>query len=266
MAVESVPSLPEYFNRAVQTLETEKLLASEKMEQSRLSGLLRKLKQYLKTDVYGFNSSKFDLPVLMPYLFPLLKDEFGGKLNVIKKGVKYFLIETDLCAFKDVLNYTPPIKLSKYLKQNGVKEEKGIWPYSLYNSVAELKSAKEFPPYEKFYSELHQTNIPIELYEENLKIFNDLKCKNPSYCMRDWLERYNTLDVTPLAHAIDNSFKKFQKVFGMDPACSLSLPGFAQDCLFSLYSSDSALARKLIKYCYILYFILNALLLLEQNM
>lgn len=243
MAVESADCFPEYFHRAIQTLETEKLLEDNKVRKSWLSGLLRKLKQYMKIDVFGFNSAKFDLPVLVPYLFPALQAEFG-KFSVIKKGARFFLIETSCCNFKDILNFTTPIKLADYLKQNGVKEEKGIWPYSLYNSIAELKAADTFPPHEKFYSQLHKSNISRDLYEENLKIFNDFKSKNPSYNMCNWLERYNTLDVTPLAKAIDNSFKNFQKVFSMDPAVSLSLPGFAQNCLFSLYSEDASLSRK----------------------
>ncbi|CAG5101507.1 Oidioi.mRNA.OKI2018_I69.YSR.g17157.t1.cds [Oikopleura dioica] len=242
MAVESADCFPEYFYRAIVTLETEKLLKDDKIEKSRLSALLRKLKQYMKIDVFGFNSAKFDLPVLVPYLFPALQAEFG-KFNVIKKGARYFLIETSCCNFKDVLNFTTPIKLAKYLKQNGVEEEKGIWPYNLYNSIEELKAADMFPTHDKFYSDLKKANIPLELYEENLKMFTDFKRENSSYNMRDWLKRYNTLDVTPLAKAIDNSFKNFQKVFGMDPAVSLSLPGFAQNCLFSLYSEDAALSH-----------------------
>ena len=76
----------------------------------------------MKIDVFGFNSAKFDLPVLVPYLFPALQAEFG-KFSVIKKGARFFLIETSCCNFKDILNFTTPIKLADYLKQNGVKEE-----------------------------------------------------------------------------------------------------------------------------------------------
>jgi len=241
--IDTMRCLPEYFYDTAEMME-EKIEDMEKGPiKSKYQQLLRKLEQYLKIDVFGFNSARFDIPVLAPYLFPQLKDHCG-KLSVIKKGSSFFLIETDICSFKDVLNFTTPINLAGYLKQNGVKEEKGIWPYSLYCSVAEISKCNEFPAYEEFYSELKQKNIPRPLYDENRTIFNVEKWKNPDYTMVDWLKRYNLLDCTPLAHAIDRAFNNFQQVFKMDPSTCLSLPGYAQNCMFSHYSESSPLSCK----------------------
>jgi len=245
MQIETMRCLPDYFYKTAEKLQ-EKIDSMEKSQKrSKFQQLLRKLEQFLKVDVFGFNSAKFDIPVLAPYLLPQLQ-EHCGKLSVIKKGTSFFLVETDICSFKDVLNLTTPISLSGYLKQNRIAEEKGIWPYSLYRSVAEIKKCEDFPAYEEFYSELKQQNIPRELYDENRKIFNVEKWKNPEYTMVDWLKRYNLLDCNPLAHAIDRAFGNFQKVFKMDPSMSLSLPGFAQNCMFSHYNESSSLARKFV--------------------
>ncbi|CBY10608.1 unnamed protein product [Oikopleura dioica] len=242
MQIETMRCLPDYFYKTAEKLQ-EKIDSMEKSpKRSKFQQLLRKLEQYLKVDVFGFNSAKFDIPVLAPYLLPQLQ-EHCGKLSVIKKGTSFFLVETDICSFKDVLNLTTPINLSGYLKQNRIAEEKGIWPYSLYRSVAEIKKCEDFPAYEEFYSELKQQNIPRELYDENRKIFNVKKWKNPEYTMVDWLKQYNLLDCNPLAHAIDRAFGNFQKVFKMDPSMSLSLPGFAQNCMFSHYNESSSLAH-----------------------
>ena len=243
--IDSMKTHPDYFYEAALKLEVQMFALKKGPKRSKYQQLLRKLEQYLKVDVFGFNSAKFDIPVLAPYLLPELK-KHCGKLSIIKKGCSFFLIETEICSFKDVLNFTTPINLAGYLKQNGIKEEKGIWPYSLYRSVAEISKSKEFPAYEEFYSELRQKNIPRPLYDENLAIFSDEKSKNPEYTMMDWLKRYNLLDVNPLAQAIDRAFGNFQHVFKMDPSMSLSLPGFSQNCMFSHYNSSSPLSCKLL--------------------
>ena len=59
--------------------------------------------------------------------------------------------------------------------------------------------------------------------------------------MRDWLAYYNELDTEPLAKAIDNSFKNFFTIFGIDPSFCVSLPKFAQQCMFRLYNSKEPL-------------------------
>ena len=59
--------------------------------------------------------------------------------------------------------------------------------------------------------------------------------------MRGWLKYYNELDTVPLAHAIDNSFRNFFAIFGIDPGFCVSLPRFAQQCMFSSYDESEPL-------------------------
>nr|AAT47865.1 hypothetical protein 008-24 [Oikopleura dioica] len=232
---------PNYFKEAVEKLENIVAEAKKKTEKRRFKGMLNKLVKHLKMNIYGFNSARFDLPVLVPYLLPIIS-KYDSKLSVIKKSCSYFLIENRKMAFRDVLNFSVPISLAGYLKQNSTEQTKSIWPYTFYNSVEEIKCSDHFPSHECFYSDLRQSNVSVEEYNENLNLFIQKKMKNPSYSMLDWLKRYNLLDVTPLSHAINTSFSNFHKVFGIDPSSSLSLPGFAQNCMFSLYRKDAPLA------------------------
>ena len=59
--------------------------------------------------------ARFDLPVMAGVLISQL--EKRKKVNIIKKGVSYLLIESDELVFKDILKFTSPCNLSKYLKQ-----------------------------------------------------------------------------------------------------------------------------------------------------
>ena len=182
---------------------------------------------------------------MAPYLFPALKNRFGS-VQVLKKDNLYFSISTNRYVFKDALLFTSPCTLSKYLKQNAVKEKKSIFPYSYFHSVEELENCTEFPQYEAFFSELKNKNVSEEDYLEAKTEFErrkDLPVFHPNKMssMLDWLRYYNELDTEPLAKAIDNSFGNFFKIFGIDPSFCVSLPKFAQECMFRSYDADEPL-------------------------
>lgn len=168
------------------------------------------------------------------------------KVNVLKKNGLYFSISTSKVVFKDALLFTSPCSLSKYLKQNNVVEKKSVFPYTFFHKVEELDACIEFPPHSAFFSELRNTNIPESEYKEAKSEFyrrkklpegHPDKMKN----MRDWLAFYNELDTVPLAMAINNSFQNFFAIFGIDPSFCISLPKFAQQCMFRSYSKTEPL-------------------------
>ena len=141
---------------------------------------------------------------------------------------------------KDAYRFTSPCSLSKYLKQNGVAETKSIFPYSYFNSIEELRNYHEFPPRSAFYSELRNSEIPEDDYETAKSEFyrrKALPLDDPDHIdsMENWLIYYNLLDTAPLAHAIHNSFESFFEIFKMDPSWCVSLPAFAQQCMFREY-------------------------------
>ena len=180
---------------------------------------------------------------MVPYLIPELQSRYNT-LHILKKGSSYFSISCDDLLFKDALLFSSPTNLTGYLKQNGVTECKSIWPYSFFNSVQQLNQQVVFPPYEAFYSELRQSNVLKKDYEEahaeftrRLGLPDTDKEKMSNF--RDWLTYYNLLDTVPLAKAVNNSFETFFNVFGIDPSTCLSLPKYAQLCVFKSYSKNA---------------------------
>jgi len=89
----------------------------------------RQLMSFLKINVYGFNSSKFDFPILLPAIARYCHLN-GIKLeSMLKKQTGYMCIEVGLLNFKDILCFTSPVRLEKYLKQWNAGEAKSIFPY-----------------------------------------------------------------------------------------------------------------------------------------
>ena len=177
-------------------------------------------------------------------IFPTLLQSFERLENIIpnvlKRGARYFCISTPRYSLNDTLNYSSPCKLSKYLKQWKVEEQKSIFPYRHYSSIEEIVADTEFPPPEAFYNELYQEDVDLQLYENACKYFNfckELSNDDPRKMrnMGDWLEYYNKLDVRPLVTAMDRSFECFHKFFGLDPTIYLSLPKIAMEAVMKMY-------------------------------
>jgi len=207
----------------------------------------RALVDYAKCDIYGFNSAKFDLKVLAPYLLPILSKKYGAKITVIKKGTCYFCIKTPTFEFKDAMLFSTPTSLSGYLLQGGIEEVKSIWPYEKYSSVYEIINDRNFPEFDEFFSSLKNKNISREEYEKSKKEFNEEQSRNPNYTMAHWLKNYNLGDVKPFAAAINNQFKVFQQTFKIDPSICMSLPKYAMMCVFDCYSKNAPLSCKFFK-------------------
>ena len=181
--------------------------------------------------------------MLAPYLFPALHEAFGEKPKILKKENAYFTVSCGDIIFKDAYLFTSPCKLSKYLAKNQVQEEKSIFPYSAFNSIEELKAQIEFPSYEAFYNELTQSNIDSSEYEKAKSEYYRRKSlpdghEDKIHNFVGWLKYYNSLDTYPLAKAINNSFKQFFNCFKMDPSWVVSLPKYAQNCMFQDYDKN----------------------------
>ena len=112
------------------------------------------LKKYEILPVYAFNGAKFDLVVLMPYIAKWCGKEI--KTNIIKRGAHYMMLTVDGIQFRDVLDFTAPTNLEKYLKTWGASEVKSLFPYSYFKSIEEMESTLEFPSQEAFFNELKQ--------------------------------------------------------------------------------------------------------------
>ena len=215
-------------------------------EYSYLSGYKRVLKAFKVLDTFGFNSSKFDLPVLIAPLMIELKKR-GGRINILKKMTSYISIQNDTLSFKDALRFSSPCSYDKFVKVWEVKNEKSIWPYTLYNSIAEIRAAKKFPSYTQFRSSLRGGELPDKsLYVKTAREFYRrrlLPKDNPEKfrSMLDFLKYYNSLDVEPLAQALTNCFTCYDKYFDVNPITSLSLPALASSAMYKNFEADAPL-------------------------
>ncbi len=179
--------IPEYFKECEKVLQQKIEEAPKKPMKDKYRSYLNKLQSYTVMAVFGFNSSKYDMTVLCPYLFTEFHAR-GLSVNVVKKESSYFSVAVNekggrderrrlkrgkvLYIFKDARLFTSPCSLSGYLKQNGVTETKSVFPYSLFHSVEELRAQTTFPEYELFFSELKQENVPREDYEAARNEYN----------------------------------------------------------------------------------------------
>ena len=112
------------------------------------------LKKFETLPVYAFNGARFDLVVLMPYIAKWCGTEINT--NMIKRGAQYMMLNVDRVQFRDVLDFTAPTNLDKYLKTWNASEVKSIFPYSYFKSIEALEKTIEFPSKEAFFNELKQ--------------------------------------------------------------------------------------------------------------
>ena len=243
-------NLPSYFPEAMSKLEEDiQNMDILNPERSKLLNLKNQLTRYLKMNIYGFNSSRFDLNVIVRHLVSIMKERelAANTIGVIKKGTAYFLLSNEEFQLKDALNFSVPCSLSKFLAMWGILEKKSIWPYSLFNSIEEIELTTEFPPIECFYNDLKGCGLSISQYNEARDEFNYRKMlpiTNPDRMtnMKDWLIHYNCLDVGPLINALENCFSAFFSIFGKDVSMYNSLPSMALDTALGLYEKSAPLA------------------------
>ena len=110
-----------------------------------------------------------------------------------------------------------------------------LWPQSdqVLASIRMFDSAhkldyKGLPPYWCWYSQLRNSFVltPAE-YEECKRVFQERGMKT----LRDWLEYYNNLDVTPFLETLEK-IKAFYTKLGIDIfKDAVSLPGVSMQCI-----------------------------------
>ena len=214
-------------------------------ESRKLYGEKNKLQSLMTLPVFGFNSAKFDLKVLVPYLTRYAHNNgLEDKVRVLKKGANYFSFSIDTLQFRDVLSFSAPCSLEIYFQQWYTGPlKKGIFPYQRFSSIEDLRMQTAFPIYDDFYSSLKASNVTREDFELSKKEYEPrlkLPVDHPEkiYNFSDWLEHYQMLDVIPLVQAIENSFKTFYKHFRVNPMEKQSLPSIAFTAAFNLFDKS----------------------------
>eukprot|EP00112_Aurelia_sp_Birch-Aquarium-sp1_P016003 Seg3589.8 transcript_id=Seg3589.8/GoldUCD/mRNA.D3Y31 product="Zinc finger protein 423" protein_id=Seg3589.8/GoldUCD/D3Y31 len=140
--------------------------------------LIHELRRFLEmVTVLGYNSGKYDIPLIKPYLFHEIfsKDKHptdSDHCHMIKKGNSYTSVQitnmtTRGCygfVLKDMREFTGPGgNLRSFMKAfngGGLNEElKFYWPYDWLSDYDRLFSCHHLPAFEEFWSILRDANV-----------------------------------------------------------------------------------------------------------
>jgi hypothetical protein len=178
--------------------------------------------------VLGFNSGKYDLNVLLPYIIRFCKTN-GIEPHPIKRNFAFISLFCDSVQFLDISNYLGAgTSYEKYLKAyNPEGEVKGFFPYEWFTGLEKLDET-QLPDHKHFFSSLKGKNISQEEYESCKKVWKDKNMKT----MRDYLHHYQLLDVRPFLRAIEKQIH-FYKERNLDLFKeAFSLPGISSRYVF----------------------------------
>ena len=136
----------------------------EKAEEA-LEGFCRKI------PVLSFNGRRYDIPLLAEFLFPALirMDSEKRKINILKRGQNYLLIESDRLRFIDMMNFCGNQSLRSILAKYTPEESKGYFPYEAARGLEDLDGPT--PSYEDFEERFAGGNAlekPRRVYEDLL--------------------------------------------------------------------------------------------------
>ena len=204
------------------------------IQKIQLIDLQESLERYCKVlPVFGFNSEKYDLDLIKPYLLPILVNERDIEPTVIKKANQFISFKFGDIQLLDIMNFLGgATSVGSFLKAYKTSETKGFFPYEWFDHADKMQNT-ELPPYDAFYSKLRNCN-PLEAeYTDYVNLLKSvlttqqavvkLKLLNPpptgieiyQYLLQIWkqeqmssfkdfLRWYNKTDVVP-------TFKAMQK-------------------------------------------------------
>lgn len=219
----------------------EYILAVEALEDEQL---LARFNTYLdQLVVCSFNGSRYDLNVLKRDLIPVIQ-EIDPEMFVIKRASGYMIISTQNLRFLDVVFYIEAgCNLRTFLRAYDADVEKGFMFYEYVDSLEKLEE-RVFPPYNGFFSSLHQINVLDEGYSDYTTLLADglsiekalekLQINQPpesgvviynrlermfyenNWCIDDYVQYYNNGDVAPFITALEN-LTRYYKVRKINP-------------------------------------------------
>ena len=106
-------------------------------ETAELRRVLYFIKKYQKLNCYAYNASGYDLKLLLKYF---ADDHFSMKakdFNILKRNQNYISVEIHNLIFKDLMLFSSPMSLDKYLKtwSKDKNVKKLVFPYTLFSSI-----------------------------------------------------------------------------------------------------------------------------------
>ncbi len=199
------------------------------------NALKRLLKYIRQHTVLGFNSQKYDIPLIRPYLASsLMKKEENDPEQVIKKTNGYMSLATPKLKFLDITNYLAAgTSLDKFYKAFEVSTPKGCFPYEWFDSLDKFNYTG-LPPQSVFYSTLDKKTRNMYEYMNCWKTWNEQGMKT----FADFIRYYNNADVIGFVEAV-NKMLKNNMDRGLDMfKISVSLPGLTQRYIFNNLKDD----------------------------
>ena len=189
--------------------------------------------------VLGFNSSKFDMNILLPYLTNEKKGWTVSDLIGTMSNFKALRLTKDskhIC-FLDALHYITPQTLREFCENfctnDKVHLQKGFFPYEAINNENYMEVLDKSEPFKQsdFYSTLTSSGISDEDYKKYLE-----DCKN--FKTRwDYLEYYNKLDTQAMIEPLNNLIEKTAK-YKVDMLSNLSLSANSSNTKYALAYKD----------------------------
>ena len=109
---------------------------------------------------------------------------------------------------------------------------KGVYPYKLTG-----QDFDHLPAQEHFANDLTNQPCSDSDYKKAQEVYKSFGCEN----FRDYHDLYLTTDVLLLADVFENFRTKGLELFKIDPAYYISLPSYANDCLYRYTKQRSEL-------------------------
>jgi len=194
MVLQLPGSISEGYTKYLNKVRSKDFKAMSPSDKSIINQKCAFLRKLLSLRVYGWNSERYDLPLLvgpMLEIFSRDKKKFQ-QLHTIKRGTGLMEMCFGNLIFRDFMNFSPPISLENFAISCGIKDiSKSIFPYELYKNIYNIKNDINFPHYTKFKSAL-QKPFQMKFLEELSDIFGsklatgewlDLQCLELYYGM-----------------------------------------------------------------------------------
>ena len=167
-----------------------------------------------ETVVFGFNSSKFDTIIIMPYLKYLLntnKDSpfYYRNYNIFRKGrvisnlaIKF---KGTRVVFRDFLSIENPFtSLENMSRKYNIEHPKQVFPYGVLTSIKRLKSMKTMPLGDEYWRTMSGGLVPKEKRQQAVDYFKT----TGALSMYEYIIHYLKIDVLSLCEC----FFGYQKV------------------------------------------------------
>ena len=202
----------------------------ESNHKTEINKVLRAL-DLLETEIilWGFNSSKYDNVIMMPYIKYLLTTDrtslfYYRNINIFRKGraISNLTIAKDGLKIRcrDFLNIENPYtSLEDMAKKYNIQHSKAVFPHKISESILKLKNSVCVPRESKYWTLMTGEVISPEKRLQAEISFREAKVKN----MYEYMSYYLTLDVLCLKECFFAYQNMLNETENWDIACNKAL-------------------------------------------